>query len=248
MTSRRTIALVQFDAVPEEAEANLAGMERLVAAATAEGARWVVFHEATLTDYTAELARFAEAVPAGKATLRMIELAKQHECFISFGLSEVESDRYYIAQVFVGPAGYVYHYRKTWLCRKPDDEGHRNEWERYDPGNGPELFEIDGVRATCFVCSDGCAPRCVQRAAALRPQVVFYPQNVRFGVEPESVVDVAREIGAPVLVTNRVGRSWTHESPGGSFFLSAAGEVLAQANMDGREEVLVRELEMPARN
>jgi predicted amidohydrolase len=242
---KRSIALVQFDAIPEEKSTNLAQMERLSRKAAAAGARWIVFHEATLTDYTPRLAQFAERVPSGRATAYMSDLARELDCFISFGLSEVDKDRYFIAQVFVGPQGYIYHYRKTWLCKKETDEGYRNEWERYDPGTGPELFDLDGVEATCFICSDSAAPRCIQRASLLNPQVVFHPCNVRFGVKAESFAARSRAIHAPLLLTNRVGLSWTHESPGGCAFISAAGEILAKANMEGKEEILLYELEIP---
>lgn len=246
MILKKKIALVQFNAVPEERDINLGHMQRLVGEAVDAGARWIMFHEAALTDYTPRLTEFAEPVPSGGATEAMSAVAKRRDCFISFGLSEVAGDRYFITQVFLGPQGYLYHYRKTWICRKENDEGFRNEWERYDPGTGPERFEFDGTQATCFICSDGSSPRCIQRAAGLRPQVVFHPHNVRFGVNPERLASEARAIHAPVLLTNRVGRSWTHESPGGCAFISANGEVLARANMEGREEVLLHELEIQA--
>jgi predicted amidohydrolase len=240
----KRIALVQFNAIPEDKSENLWQMERLSREAAAAGARWIVFHEATLTDYTPKLSQFAERVPSGSTTEYLSELARELDCFISFGLSEVDDDRYFITQVFVGPQGYIYHYRKTWICRKENDEGYRNEWERYDPGTGPELFDLDGVKATCFICSDSAAPRCIQRASLLKPQVVFHPCNVRFGVKAESFAETARGINAPILLTNRVGLSWTHESPGGCAFVSATGEILAKANMEGKEEILLYELEI----
>ncbi len=242
---KRTIALVQFDAVPEKPALNLGNMERLTKEALDAGAKWIVFHESTLADYTPKLSRFAEPVPSGRATERMSSLARAGDCFLSFGLSEIDSGHYYITQVFVGPEGYIYHYRKTWLCKKDTDEGYRNEWERYDPGTGPELFDLDGIQATCFVCSDGSAARCIQRAAMLNPQVVFHPHNVRFGVNPESLVEEAMAINSPVLLVNRVGRSWTHDSPGGCAVIAATGEILIRSNMEGREEILVYELEIP---
>ena len=244
---KRSVALIQFDAVPEEKARNLKNMERLSRAARAAGAQWIVFHEGTLTDYTPELARCAEPVPVGSATQHMARLAVELGCVISYGLSECDDGRYYITQVFVGPQGYVYHYRKTWLCKKETDEGYRNEWARYDPGTGPELFDLDGVKATCFICSDSAAPRCIERATDLSPRVAFHPNNVRFGVKAEARAPIARQIGAPVLVTNRVGLSWTDESPGGCAVISAEGEILARANMDGKEEILLHELEIPDR-
>jgi len=243
--STKRIALIQFDAIPEERDRNLREMDRLARAAAEQGAKWIVFHEGTLVDYTPRLSDLAEPVPSGASTRKMIDLAVEIDCTISFGLSESDRDRYYISQVFLGPEGYITHYRKTWICRKPDDEGYRNEWERYDPGTGPERFVIDGVEATCFVCSDGASPRCIQRATDLKPQIVFYPHNVRFGVGSKGPIKAAQAIGAPVLYTNRVGRSWTHDSPGGTGVISETGEVLAVANMDGHEEILIHDLVIP---
>ncbi len=239
------VALVQFDAVPEQVEKNRGAMERLVEEAVGLGSRWIVFHEGTLADYTPKLPKLAEAVPGGPSTRRMAALAAELGCFISFGLSEVEGDRYYITQAFVGPEGFVYRYRKTWLWRSEKDEGYRNEWARYDPGTGPELFLIDGVRATCFICADAEAPRCIRRAAALKPQVVFYPNN-RGSLPGFRVFGArARKIGAPMLVTNRVGRSWKYECKGGCMIYSSRGRVLAKANRGGREEILFHRLRIP---
>ncbi len=59
MMLKKKIALVQFNAVPEEKDINLGHMQRLVGEAVDAGARWIVFHEATLTDYTPKLTEFA---------------------------------------------------------------------------------------------------------------------------------------------------------------------------------------------
>lgn len=244
--SKRTIAvgLVQFDAVAEKIEDNLERMERLIGDAAGRGARWVMFHEGSVCDYTPRLDELAEAVPGGRSTARMIQAARRSKCWISFGLSERDAGRYYITQVFVGPRGFVYRYRKTWIWRDPSDKGYRNEWARYDVGDGPEAFQFDGVKATCFICADGEAQRCVQRAAEVKPQVVFYPNNRSSLGTYERFGERARIIGAPMLVTNRTGMSWMHPCKGGCVVYSASGEVLAKANRDGREEILLHHLEI----
>jgi predicted amidohydrolase len=190
------------------------------------------------------LAELAEAVPDGPSTQLMSRLAQEHECFISFGLSEVDGGRYFISQLFVGPQGFIYRYRKSWLWLEPDDEGYRNEWARYDPGSGPESFDFDGVKATCFICADGEAPRCIQRVKALAPEVVFYPNNRCALPDFEVFGDLATTIGAPMLVTNRTGLSWMHNCMGGSVVYSASGDILAKSNRDGREDVLIHDLKM----
>lgn len=236
------VALVQFDAVPEEVERNLGEVERLTRKASDLGARWVMFHEGTLADYTPRLGELAEPVPEGRSTRRIIALSKELGCYVSFGLSEINGNRFHLTQVFVGPPGFIHAYRKTWLWRSGEDRGYRNEWARYDPGTGPEPFEFDGFRAVCFICADGEAPRCIDRAVAIEPQVVFYPNN-RSGLPGlRAFGRRAKRLGAPMLVTNRVGRSWDSDCRGGCVLYSATGRVLARANRDGREEILLHDL------
>lgn len=241
---RRTIALVQFDAHPEELNYNLSQIQRLCRTAADQGAKWIMFHEATLYDYTPRIKELAQPVPDGSACMQLEVLARDLGCFLSVGLSEMCDTRCFISQVFIGPCGHCYHYRKTWLWREPDDKGYRNEWARYDPGSGPEIFKLDGAKATCFICSDGNAPRCLERAAALKPDVVFYPNNRESLPEPDVFGSYARSIAAPMLVTNRVGKSWCYECKGGCTVYSPDGRVLAAANHEGREEILYYDLEI----
>lgn len=238
------VALIQFDAKPEAVQDNLRRMADLVRQAVRQGARWCLFHEGTICDYTPRVAELAEQIPSGPSTQSMMTLAKEQNCFISFGLSERDGDRLFISQVFVGPHGFVYRYRKSWLWREPDDAGYRNEWARYDPGTGPETFVLDGVKATCFICADGDSPRCIERAKALEPHVVFYPNNRSSLPDFAEFGKLASTIGAPMLVTNRVGMSWIHRCEGGNVIYSARGEVLAKSNREGREDVLIHDLEL----
>jgi len=238
------VALIQFDAKPEAAEQNVDKMAALARQAARRGARWILFHEGTVCDYTPRLRDLAEEVPSGHSTQWMMRVAEQHDCFISFGLSEVDGERYFISQVFVGPAGLVYRYRKSWLWHQPEDKRYRNEWARYDPGTWPELFTLDGVRATCFICADGEASRCIERAQALKPEVVFFPNNRESLPDFDVFGERARAIGAPMLVTNRTGLSWIHDCQGGSVVYSAGGEVLAKSNRRGEEDILIHDLEV----
>lgn len=128
------VALVQFDAVPEQSERNLREMDRLIRQAAFQGARIVMFHELTLSDYTSRLDDFAESVPDGPACKRMGNLARELNCYVSFGLSEKDGKkndvRFYITQVFFGPNGFVYRYRKTWLWW---DYEENDKWYRKEP-------------------------------------------------------------------------------------------------------------------
>ncbi len=241
------MALVQFDAVPEQPERNLQAMERLARAAAAHGARVIMFHEGALTDYTPRLEELAEAVPDGPACRRLARLARELNCHVSFGLSERDGDRYYISQVFFGPAGLIHRYRKTWIFHERGDAGYRDEWVRYDPGTGPSLFEIDGITATCMICADGDSERCIERIRAMKPQLVFYPNNRQNLPDPAVFGGRAGRIGAPMLVTNRVGKSWGYDCAGGCVIYGPDGTIVKSANRDGREEILYHNLSIPAR-
>jgi predicted amidohydrolase len=162
--------------------------------------------------------------------------------WISYGCSEVENDRYYITQIFTGPGGFAYKYRKTWLSRDTNDVGFRNEHARFDPGTGPVIFDFNGTRSTCFICADGEAPRCVERAAILQPELVFYPNNRQTLPDFEVFGERARKIGAPMLVTNRIGKSWNFDCQGGCAAFDKKGQVIAAANRQGREELLLVDL------
>lgn len=242
------VALVQFDAVPEQVDRNLREIERLTEQAVKSGARWVMFHEGTACDYTPRLRELAERVPEGKCTQSVIKLASRLKCFISFGLSETREDRFHICQVFVGPQGFIYRYLKTWIWRDAEDKGYRDEWARYDTGTGPEIFHFDGIRATCFICADGEARRCIERATELRPHLVFYPNNRGSLPDFDIFGQRAKTIGAPMLVTNRVGYSWAYKCQGGCVVYSSEGEVLAKANREGREEIVLHNLEIRPRS
>lgn len=235
------VAAVQFDARPEEKAHNLAQMERLARAAVARGARVVLFHESSLVDYTLRVPELAEPVPQGPSCRRMIALARELDAVLAFGLSERAGARQHITHVFVGPDGPLHAYRKTWLFRN-EDGGLRDEWARYDPGTGPAPFEIDGVRATALICSDAFSHRCVERVRALEPQIVFFPNNRSSLPLPPSFAELARRVRAPLVVANRCGRSWRFECIGGSTILDANGRALAQANRDGREEIVLADV------
>jgi predicted amidohydrolase len=235
------VALVQFDAVPGERERNLTEMERLVREAVSGGARLVMFHELATSDYVDDIDPLAERIPDGPSCRRMGALASELGRHIAFGLPERDGDRRFIAYVFLGPGGLIARYRKTWLFRTDADEGFRNEWARYDPGSGPEPFEILGRRATALICADATSPRAVERVRALEPEIVFFPVNrgaKRFTAYPEIIA----RMGAVTLVANRVGQSHTRDCVGGSAVYDRDGRIIVEANRSGEEEILYYDL------
>lgn len=227
---RIQVAVVQFESQPGQAKQNYQRIEELTRTAVKRGARWVLFHEVSLADY-----KSPQKIPEGPLCNRMIVLAKTLKCFISFGTAEQDKEKVYISQFFVGPNGFIYRYRKTWLWQP------LGEWRWYDPGTGPEGFQFDGVDATCFICSDGVSDRCIKKAGELKPSIVFYP-NSRPGKLPFSQFGSwAKSIGAPILFSNRSGGKYI----GGCTIFDQSGEIQVAANRDGREEILYHTLSLP---
>jgi len=236
------LAIVQFDTIPEKNEHNTKQIERLSREAAAKGAEIILFHESAVTDLVSDVEKYSELVPEGPACKRIEAVAKELKVYIGFGISEKTRDKfYYITHVFMGPKGYFYKYRKTWIWKSSDDRGYRNEWARYDVGDGPEIFNVGGLRATCFICADGDAPRCIERARLLKPDIVFYPSNHGGESYYPQYTPRAAEIGTTTLIANRVGKSWYAECKGGCAVISGTGEVLAKTATD-KEEILIYDL------
>jgi predicted amidohydrolase len=240
------VALVQFDAVPGQRERNLAEMERLVEQAVSGGAQLVMFHELATSDYVDDIDPLAERIPDGPSCQRMGRLAGRLGCHIAFGMPEREGARRFIAYVFLGPQGLIARYRKTWLYKTDADEGFRNEWARYDPGTGPEAFEILGLRATSLICADADSPRAIERVRRLKPDVIFFPVNRGAKLFTTYPRIVAR-MGAPTLVANRVGQSHTRDCVGGSAVYDASGQIIVEANRSGEEQIIYHDLPRAAR-
>ena len=121
---------------------------------------------------------------------------------------------------------------------------YRDEWARYNPGTGPELFYIDGIRATCFICADAESSRCIEQARALQPELVFFPINRGAHTFQEYPKLVSR-IGAITFVANRVGKSHTRDCAGGSVIYNADGEIICRANRNFEEEILFYDVVVP---
>jgi predicted amidohydrolase len=238
------VAIAQFDAIPEQNERNVREVERLARKAAAQGAEIILFHENCITDYVSDVEKHSELVPDGPSCRRLEALAKELQMYICFGVSEKTRDHfYYITHVFMGPQGFVYKYRKTWICRFRTDDGFRNEWIRYDCGQGPELFDLGGFRATCFICSDGAAPRCLERAARLNPDIVFYPINTaNSALKNKKILERAAAVRAPMLVANRIGHSWMWDCQGGCMVIGPDGSILAKTDSVASEQIVFYDL------
>ena len=241
------VAAVQMDSPAGEKERNLDRVAALARQAAERGATIALFHEGLLMDYPEDPTGVAEEVPAGASTDRLIEIARANRISLGVGLAEREGGRLYITQVFCNPEGYVAKYRKTWLWyahKGTVDAEIRDEHKWYNPGDGPAPFVLAGVRTTCLICADGNSERAWRQVAETTPQIVFFPNN-RHHFRPGwlEVMDRARQIGIPIVATNRVGRSGTGLCDGGAIIVSGQGRILAHCLAPGQEEIVVADVE-----
>jgi predicted amidohydrolase len=86
----------------------------------------------------------AEAIP-GPSTAFVAQLAREHNVYISFGLSERDGERLFNAQVLLSPTGEVIaKHRKFWIRNKV-----------FTPGPAHlTTAEVDGLKAALLICAD----------------------------------------------------------------------------------------------
>lgn len=246
LTTIMKIALIQISTTEEQPEKNLSKIIDFVKKAKDKGAKIIMFHEGTLTDYVNDVDKFAQEIPNGPACKAISKLADELNVYVSFGLIEKEGIRRHITQVFLGPNDFTYKYQKAWLYPTTDRiksiRRHRNEPDDFDPGKGPDIFEMEGIKASCIICNDANAKRSLKLLKQLSLQLVFFPNNREIWRPNEYWSNIAISCDAPLCITNRVGDSWGEKCEGGCSVYSKSGELLAEANRDGQEEILIFDL------
>lgn len=184
-------------------------------------ARLIVFPELSLTGYELE----ADAVALSDSALEpIIAACRETNAVALAGAPIIEGDRAFIATIRIDRSGVRAVYRKTWV--------HGQEHQRFTPGPGPEVTEIDGWTVGLAICKDTGAS---QHTAQLgRRGVDLYAAGV---VDlPEDVIEcesrcyvIARALRAPVAVASfagATGGAFT-STAGHSAIYDSAGERLA---------------------
>ncbi len=140
-----------------------------------------------------------------------------------------------------------YKYRKTYLyhivkkIKEHSDfaeKRHRNEYTNFDPGNWPEIFEFLGKKCSCIICNDANAPRSLKLLQQIKPELLFFPNNRANRRPVEYWSEIVKSVWATSLITNRVGKSRWLNCVGGCSIFDNNWKLLAQANTDGKEEIL----------
>ncbi|MEQ9411057.1 MAG: carbon-nitrogen hydrolase family protein [Fuerstiella sp.] len=171
---------IQTDVVLGDRAANLNRMEAVVAEEVGQGSRLIVFPECFTTGYCfdslEEAAAHAESMD-GPTVETVTRLCARHNCFVVFGMLELDQQRLFNVAALVGPSGLVGSYRKIHL-----------PWLGVDrfttPGDRPfEVLEADGLRIGLLICYDGGFPESARVLALAGADVVLLPTNWPPGAE-----------------------------------------------------------------
>ncbi|MHC3000325.1 carbon-nitrogen hydrolase family protein [Microbacterium sp. HJ5] len=170
------IGVAQF-APTADTDANLASIAQLTAAASARGARLVVFPEYSsyfVDPFDASLAENAQEAD-GAFVNALTALAAQHDVHIVAGLLEKAHDpaRVRNAVVAVNGSGLLSTYRKLHLY---DAFGQReSDWVEPGEITVPETFDLDGLRFGLMTCYDLRFPEVARRLVDAGADVFVVP-------------------------------------------------------------------------
>lgn len=168
---RLSIALCQFTASDIPAE-NVEAVRRAVARAAGEGARVVVFPEATMARFGVPLKPLAEPLegPWAKA---VAEIADEHEVLVVAGMFTPSDDGRVRNTLLVTGLGHHAGYHKIHLY---DAFGFR-ESDTVAPGEEPLTLSVDGITLGFATCYDIRFPELFRALADLGAQAVLVPTS-----------------------------------------------------------------------
>ena len=218
-----TVAAIQFKPELLDVHKNLAMARQLVFEAAGKGARVVVLPELCLSGYVLRSKTEAASICQerdGYQTEAFIPLAKKFNCHIVFGYVELREGKLYNSAAIVGPSGLVGNSQK------------HNHW-----GSDALWAECAETLAPVVVTSAGRLGALVCRDVMnnYRESYKFYKSDQRFykkgsvdtialltnwgsdyGYPDNSWIELAEEMTANVIVSNRVGKERDMRYKGGS--------------------------------
>jgi len=208
------------------AEANVRMVRPAIEAAAREGARLIVFPEATLTGYVfhdKDSAREAAVEAGGPELAEVAEACRNVDAWVVVGAIERADDLLHNSLFLVGPDGPIGRYRKLHtLCLGVD---------RFTtPGTEPPaVFETPLGRIGLNICYDGTFPEMARALKLGGAQLIVLPTNwPNLRLKREQVRIRAYENHVNYLAVNRVGMEEGVAFHGGSMAADSSGEMVAE--------------------
>jgi predicted amidohydrolase len=166
------IAAAQFENRNGDKEYNLGRIRKLTKQAARNGAEIVSFHEMCIPAYSFmrkldrdHLLQYAEAVPDGPSTVKLINIAAEYDVAILAGLLEVEGDKLYNTYICVSKNGIHAKFRKL----------HTFINKHLSPGNEYVVFDLLGCKCGILICYDNNIIENVRMNALLGAEIIFMP-------------------------------------------------------------------------
>jgi N-carbamoylputrescine amidase len=253
MAKQIVLGLVQMRC-KDDAEANLSNAIEKINSAASKGAQIVCLPELFRSLYfpqseDTEQFRLAESIP-GDTTEKLSKVAKAKKIVIVAPIFERRaSGVYHNSAVVIDADGKMAgKYRKMHI---PDDPCF-NEKFYFAPGDlGFQNFNTKYGKIGLLICWDQWFPEAARLTALQGAQIIFYPTAIGWhDSEKKSVSEAQLQAwetvqrghaianGVFVAAVNRTGREGSLTFWGSSFVSSPFGEVLARANRN-KEEVLI---------
>lgn len=225
--SELQVAAVQFEPTLFDKAGNIDRVADLVTRAAMGGARLITAPEMCTTGYCffdqREAERMAEPVP-GPTTERFEQIAREHHCYIVFGLPErdEETGLLYNTAAFVGPEGFIGKHRKT--------HGYIAEPKWAAPGNlGHQVFDTEIGRIAVLICMDIHFVETARLAAVGGAEVICHLSNWLAERTPAPYwISRAYENGCYVMESNRWGLERGVQFSGGSCIIAPDATILDQ--------------------
>lgn len=216
------VAAVQFEPKLLDVYTNLATAQQLAFEAAAKGAKVVVLPELCMSGFVLRDKREAMDCAQdrhGYQTQAMTEIAAQFNCHVVFGYVELSEGKLYNSAAVVGPRGLEANYQKHNLW------GSDNLWAEYSEAVNPIVMTAAG-RLGVLICRD--ATNKYRQSYKFEHGQKFYHKGSvdtialltnwggDYGYPDSSWIELAEEVDANVIVSNRVGTERDMKFKGGS--------------------------------
>jgi predicted amidohydrolase len=239
-SSRLTVAVLTLPNVRWEVAANLERLRRWVARAAASGADLVVTPEAYLDGYC--LDDYIETPPDEAARARYLTIAQQwpsspplaevaaiaRDCRVHLvcGGIERQGTALFNAAFFFAPHGPIGRYHKAHVG-----------WERvvHTPGDSLPVWDTPWGKVGILICFDRQFPEAMRTLAVQGAALVIVPSNGMYrGINDHMLMTRAYESTAYL--------AFAHPMDG--LVISPRGRVLAANEEAGREEIVLRQIDL----
>ena len=223
-------------------EENVTRCLQLIRTAAGEGARLVVFPEATLTGYA--FASLEEALPVfepvpGPSTERLLAACRELNVYVAVGLLEEDAGKYYNTALLLGPSGLIGRYRKLHLPFLGIDRfvNHGDQ--------ALEVYETDIGRIGMGICYDLAFPEHARvltlGGADIMILITNWPGSGKEGDLARTAITRAYENSIYCVAVNRTGEEGGFNFFGGSVVADPRGRPLAEGAIN-LEDILYAEI------